>query len=57
MAKVESVKINGISPAPFDFNLDKCTDRRKYMRSYGTCRNWQFATLYGHIFDVTGGTQ
>lgn len=36
---------------PIEFSMENCTDYRKRFPRFGTCRNWQFATLYGGLFD------
>lgn len=35
---------------PIDFSLEECKDYRKWNSRFGTCRNWQFATLYQYLF-------
>ena len=45
------VKIVDAKELPIVFNADECTDYRKRFPRYATCRNWQFATLYRHLFE------
>lgn len=47
------VKIRDAMELPINFDYSECTDSRKSIASYGTCRNWQFATIYGDL--IKGG--
>lgn len=44
------VRVKDAKELPINFRFDECEDNRKYVRQYGTCRNWQFATIYQSMF-------
>lgn len=44
------VTIADAKELPIDFRAEECADYRKRFPRYATCRNWQFATLYGSLF-------
>lgn len=45
------VKIADAKELPIDFSIEECTDYRKRFARFGTCRNWQFATIYENMFN------
>lgn len=49
------VRIRDAKELPINFDFDKCQYRMKHNKSFGTCRNWQFATIYGNLFSTERG--